>query len=463
MSQSNNRTVSSNNAAELERSRYRYRREVLETEWSRRGFTRPPATRWVQMTDGSLIQLPARLTTPGNSGARGRASGPPQVVRINLGGSSGNYNTSGGRWSGRWVDTGVGGVQNFRPGIETAVPVTPELQTAMNLARMLRPTMVRANMFVSLVDLAVQIGQAIHQGWAPWNWPALARSVVDNPGGFAIVNVCEQGDVLQRACVAAANAPIPCTPTSNQGTFCRTDALTYWFFGKQFITAPYNPTTHVRPRFALARPTRLVQQPNGTWVTRGDFTYPAPSITPRWRPVTPRLRIPFALAPYQPSTAGTAVPGRQASYGTLPRTDTRGVRRWPNPDVTKPSEPPGPKVKERKAKLPKWFAMLAEAAWEATEVVDLIDALFEALPEDVQASVPRTAVTSPSAWKPGIRYAGPLDRARHLYNNLHRLDIEEAVINVVINQIEDALWGRFFGGADRGFRRAGVNGYGALF
>ena len=159
--------------------------------------------------------------------------------------------------------------------------------------------------------------------------------------------------------------------------------------------------------------------------------------------------------------AGQNQPGRQAWGSTYAL--NRSDRDWISPNRPVGFEEPGRSVKERKAKIPKWLALMAHAAWESTEIVDLIDEIFKALPPEVQATAPRTAITSPTAWKPGIRYTGPLDKLRHIYNNLDRLDIEQAVLNVIMNQIEDAIWGRFFGKADQGWKRAGVNGYGVLF
>lgn len=460
---SSNRTVASNDPASLRRSG---RDEIGET--FRRPFRRvevvSPA--WVRMTNGQVIQVPRSLM-PGTGPARPQGPSARPVVHLQLGGSGGSnpYRYGASFQPGRWVDTGIGGVQNFQPGPQTAVPVTPELQRALDLARALRPAFRRANMYISLLDLAIQIAQAIAQGWAPWNWPSQARSVVDNPGGLKVVNICEVGDIVQRECVASPNAPIPCTPTGDASTYCRPDAATYWFFGKQYILPPYDPAYHVRPRFALARPLVEWIAPNGMVFLEPDLSLPAPTIRPRVRqPVMPDVRIPHRLAVYQPALHGAAAPGRSASYGSATETDGPPIRRWPNPDVrTRPSEPPGPKVKERKARIPGWLAKAAKAAWDGTEVVDLIDALFDALPEHIQATVPRTAITSPSAFRPGVRYAGPLDRALHLYRNIHHLNISEAVVNVVVNHIQDEIIGRAMGTADRGWRRAGVSGYGALF
>lgn len=423
---------------------------------------REGARAWVRMSDGTHVNVPVSRP-PGTGRSRPPVSLQRPVVRINLGGSSGNYNRSfDWRGPGRWVDTGVGGVQRFRPGQETAVPTTEDIRRAVNLARMVRQARFnRWGTWVDLVDIAVQIAMDLRAGWVPFGSPAYLRSLIDNPSGLSIINVCEGGDVTDRVCGAQKPpAPIPCTPTGIPGTFCRSDATTYWFFGKLGILPPYNVNSHRRPRFALGAVMETYTRPNGTTGTR-PVPHIAPSIRPRAIPLTPVVRIPYGLAQHQPSNPRMDAPGDHRSNGTS--TYPFPQRYMPPPGTRTGYAEPGPGVKEKKAKLPKWLAVAAEAAWESTELVDLIDALMKAMPEDVQNSIPKTGVTSPSAFRPGIPYSTPFDKARHLYRNWHRIDQSAAIMEVLKNEVEDQLWGRFFGGADAGWKRAGVNGYGVLF
>lgn len=182
---------------------------------------------------------------------------------------------------------------------------------------------------------------------------------------------------------------------------------------------------------------------------------------PRPQPGVPPRPLPWALQPGQASAPHPSMGPTRAYESEWPIEPPIGKPDVPRPVApTNPHVPPGPRTKERKAKVPPWFAALSKVAWEATEAVDVVDNLFECLPKKVQKKAPKTGVTLPDAWKPGIKYTTVIDRAKHVYNNINSLDLDCAMRKLSCNHIEDMLWGRFFGIADDNARAMGLKGYG---
>lgn len=225
---------------------------------------------------------------------------------------------------------------------------------------------------------------------------------------------------------------------------------TYW--GAHW--RPYNVDVGDGPQIV---PGGVKTGPVATEVPWTGLPAPRPGSRPR--------TVPFDLQPDQP-VAPSPVMGPTRSYGgqfDRPNPD-KGVGPLPNGDrpvaPENPHVPPGPRTKERKGKVPKWFAALSRTAWEATEAVDVVDNLFECLPKKVQKKAPKTGVTMPDAWKPGIKYTSVIDRAKHVYNNVDQLDLDCAMRKLACNHIMDMLWGRFFGGVDNAAQKAGLKGFG---
>ena len=211
----------------------------------------------------------------------------------------------------------------------------------------------------------------------------------------------------------------------------------------------------------------LVPHRGTTSVTVSD-TYPgigpvAPG-TPNPQPVispSPRMR-PHA---HTPSRARGAV-GSVSYVNPTTRPDGRPVDRfepWAPPvDVPAPvvtpghrPQPPRPREKERKTKVQRAVARAANVAFEATETLDLIDSLWDALPENIRRSWPKTGVAGPTAYRPGARYHSPQDKLRAIYRHMDVLDVPAAIRNIIENHIEDAIIGRLNRGSDRARRRAG--------
>lgn len=177
--------------------------------------------------------------------------------------------------------------------------------------------------------------------------------------------------------------------------------------------------------------------------------------------VSPLPDVPWSRATRKASAPSMTM-GPVRSYGPDPTAP--GIGEDPNQGKPvapeNPHKPPPRRTKERKGKVPKWFAALSKVAWEATEAVDVVDNLFECLPKKVQKKAPKTGVTLPDAWKPGIKYTSVIDRAKHVYNNVNELDLDCAMRKLTCNHIMDMLWGRFFGSVDAAAQKAGLKGFG---
>lgn len=179
---------------------------------------------------------------------------------------------------------------------------------------------------------------------------------------------------------------------------------------------------------------------------------PAPHGPPRPFPEP----IPRALVPYLGTGPGTT---REAGNDVNPPVGTDPYVPSVDPDPNNPPrpgedphtyKPPGPRTKERKVRVNEKFMWLLRRAHDATELDDLIDNLFKALPKDLQKQVDKSGITKKGAFiGEGIKYATPADKLKLLYEHWDRVDIKQALKNVAINEIRDRLDGGVHGGADR--------------
>lgn len=109
-----------------------------------------------------------------------------------------------------------------------------------------------------------------------------------------------------------------------------------------------------------------------------------------------------------------------------------------------PYKPPGTKV-DRKARIAGWqaFQAVQGAFHKLTEYQDLEDALYKALPKQYQ-----TCKGKPFGCK-----------TAQLVRHWDKVDVVDAIVNVVANEVQDQLAGRFFGAVDRAARRLGTHQY----
>lgn len=190
----------------------------------------------------------------------------------------------------------------------------------------------------------------------------------------------------------------------------------------------------------------------------------------------PLVRMPYVLLPYRPvavdprlgTTRSYHTPGQSGvkphdkpSWQTTPRfgeppppIPVRGLSPW---------TPPGSRTKERKAKAPPFLVKAAGAAFAATEGADVVDALFDALPESIQRTVPKTGTVSRTGFNPGMKYATPIDKAMHVYRNINAMDVSEAIKNMIVNHLTDKVIGTASGKTGRMLQGRGITGAGFAF
>lgn len=165
------------------------------------------------------------------------------------------------------------------------------------------------------------------------------------------------------------------------------------------------------------------------WVWRSVLNEAALALGIRWdsgygyfdAPATePSSQVVVTVPPNKPPTIDT---------GTNPRP---------------PYKPPGTKV-DRKARIAGWqaFQLVQGAFHKLTEYQDFEDALYEALPKSRQ-----TCKGKPFGCK-----------TAQLVRYWDEVDVIDAIVNVVANEVQDRMAGRFFGSVDRAARRLGTHGY----
>lgn len=160
-----------------------------------------------------------------------------------------------------------------------------------------------------------------------------------------------------------------------------------------------------------------------------------------WEVASPVIRpgVPVNPRPGQPPDA---TPGPGAPPDTKP-VDPPAKRK---PQLHKRRKPPR-REKQKKVRGPIfWFFAIADAMSESAEVVD---ALYEALPEDVKKRWERDRkISNADAGRHAlIDQAGQYGidgadwKAQAVFHNFHKIDGAEALRNIIANQVEDKLIG----------------------
>lgn len=152
-------------------------------------------------------------------------------------------------------------------------------------------------------------------------------------------------------------------------------------------------------------------------------------------PVTPRL--PPGQKPLPGVGPGTG--GRPVGAGTAPNPHFGAVA------GSNPARPSGPRDRKMRGST-KALAILAEIAHTGTEAVDVVEALYDALP--AQYRLKRSTQTQ---------------RARAVAQHWDRVDVAKALNGILYNGIEDAIVGRSIARAKRFARRHGLNYSGFVF
>lgn len=118
---------------------------------------------------------------------------------------------------------------------------------------------------------------------------------------------------------------------------------------------------------------------------------------------------------------------------------------------------------DRKVKMSGWLKAGLLTALATTEMVDVVEALWDGMPSNLKKATPMTGVCNKGCRNPGTKYHSVWDKAQAIRKAWPTLDdktIARMSVNLAANQIEDALYGRFFGKTDEARRRAGGTGWG---
>lgn len=158
--------------------------------------------------------------------------------------------------------------------------------------------------------------------------------------------------------------------------------------------------------------------------------FPQRRTQPRTRPRMPVLdpfKLPIQWFGPEPLPIPTAlVPYRTNDPVGSQRNNGDRKHRWA------PRRPPPKDEKEKKGKTLVRIAQLAVHA--VGEGLDVLDAIHDALPKTVQAK----AVFKGGKWW----NATPQAKAQALYQNFDQLDLNEAIVNLIVNHYVDQLVGK---------------------
>ena len=110
---------------------------------------------------------------------------------------------------------------------------------------------------------------------------------------------------------------------------------------------------------------------------------------------------------------------------------------------TTPRQPPEKYTRERKfiSKSKALGIVLFKVLDKVSEAADVVDAVYEALPEKVRKRWPCKKRPGPVDNFGQYGIGGADCKAAAIYYNLHSVDVEQAVRNIIANQLEDAIYG----------------------
>ena len=175
-------------------------------------------------------------------------------------------------------------------------------------------------------------------------------------------------------------------------------------------------------------------------------------------PVAPSFD-PIPKPNQEPSPAPEIAPAPQRSASI----DGHSVVRYEissDPAVSPPHRPPPPDVAARppqssprrgeKEKKTRGKGMnIAQLLDLVSESAEVVDAVYEALPDDVKRRWGRDRKERPGDQMGQYGLSGADWKLQAIWHNWDKIDAKEAVSNIIRNEIEDRLYGRAYGGMDR--------------
>jgi hypothetical protein len=180
--------------------------------------------------------------------------------------------------------------------------------------------------------------------------------------------------------------------------------------------------------------------------------YPSPTATPQpgiWYPPA-ELQMPnpnllrFVNPTPQPFTtpaSGVPAPAVATMVVTLSQPGAPPTPRPPRTIAPHKPAPPEPWTKERKTGVAKFGAALARILDGVSEAAEVVDAIYRALPLDVQQRWGCGGLDRPGDQMGQYGLEGADCKMQAIYWNYHRLDVRQAVANILTNELEDRLYG----------------------
>ena len=213
------------------------------------------------------------------------------------------------------------------------------------------------------------------------------------------------------------------------------------FPGKKYYPNPWNPGPTAPTRVAVPpwfspHDQPIVQQDVGPW-------FPPFEVARNYRPTgfqpgSPTRNVgPLPVPRTQgvsPKTGPRAEPSPQGwRYGPFPGLTRGGVLNRPPPHRQR--LPENPRTKEGKVRIryKGAFKVLKDALGGTTEGLDLLDTLYDSLPEKFRKAEKR---------KRHGKDPNPLDKARLIWENFEKVDLVQWAYEFAANQVEDYLYGK---------------------
>lgn len=178
-------------------------------------------------------------------------------------------------------------------------------------------------------------------------------------------------------------------------------------------------------------------QPHPHPQSRGNTLPVGDPFAQRLPAVDPMLLMPQSFAPDPAPIPWKAIP----EVPTLPPSE-RGHDSRPRPRYRHRRTPPRRNERERKTKVRSAAALALKGVHHLGEALDLLDALWNALPKEIRAKYGK----NPS----------PQERGEALWDHWDELDMSDLMFELLWNHYGDKVWGRAFAGADQFGNREGV-------
>lgn len=217
------------------------------------------------------------------------------------------------------------------------------------------------------------------------------------------------------------------------------------------------------PNWQNVRPPAInwTKDPDGSWVPgvwpgpyviEGTLSPTPEQIRENWPGDKLELRTVLPWTAWRPGPAWRDIPLVNRLREVI-TPDDRSSSYGPPIDPNKPAQvihrPPGRGEVESKRRTNSaallWWYRSAKKLWhESGEYCDRVKAIYKALPASVRRQSRKTSCA---------------DKTAIILNNLHLVDVEEAIINLVENEIEDAIIGAGFKNLDNAAKRLGIPGW----